>query len=89
MPLVPPNEHGKSAVEALHRHLEEAGRDPAEFGIEPQARIAGGNPDRWRRHASAWDELGASHISIVTMGAGFASPDEHLKAAAEYKAAIG
>lgn len=88
MPLVPPNEDGRAAVETLHRHLEAAGRDPAEFGIEPQARIAGGNPDRWRRHATGWRALGASHISVVTMGAGFTTPDDHLKAAAEYQAAI-
>jgi probable F420-dependent oxidoreductase len=89
MPLVPPNEHGRAAVETLRKALVAAGRDPADFGIEPQARIAGGNPDRWRRHAREWHDLGATHISIVTMGAGFTSPDEHLAAAAEYKAAIG
>ncbi len=46
------------------------------------ARIAGSNPERWR-------ELGATHISIVTMGAGLATPDDHLKAAGEYREAIG
>ena len=41
-PLVPPNEHGERAVEKIRRHLEASGRDIATFGIEAQARIAGG-----------------------------------------------
>ena len=87
-PLVPPDERGKTAVEKLHRWLDEEGRDPSEFGIEPQARIAGGDPARWRKQADAWRELGATHISVVTMGAGFTSPEQHLQAAREYRDAI-
>ncbi len=88
-PLLPPDERGKTAVEKLRGWLREEGRDPAAFGIEPQARIAGGNPERWRKQAEGWRELGATHISIVTMGAGLATPDDHLKAAGEYREAIG
>lgn len=84
-PLVPPDERGRDAVAKIRAHLKDAGRDPAEFGIEPQARVAGGNPDRWRKQADAWRELGASHISIVTMGADLGGVDAHLKAASEYK----
>ena len=87
-PLVPPDERGKAAVETIRAGLAEAGRDPAEFGIEPQARIAGGNPDGWRRHYEGWRELGATHVSVVTMGAGLGSPDDHLKAAVEWRQAV-
>jgi probable F420-dependent oxidoreductase len=87
-PLVPPDERGQSATQKLRGWLEKEGRDPETFGIEPQARVAGGSPERWRKHAEGWRALGASHISIVTMGAGFQSPDEHLKAAQEYRDAI-
>jgi len=88
MPLVPPDDSGKSATEKIRQHLETAGRDPADFGIEPQARIAGGNPERWRKHAAGWRELGATHISIVTMGANLSRPEDHLKAASEWRDAI-
>ena len=88
-PLVPPDERGRSAVDKIRKHLAEAGRDPAQFGIEPQARIAGGHPDRWRKQADAWRELGATHISIVTMGADFTSPEQHLEAARSYRNALG
>ncbi len=88
LPLVPPDDRGKSAADKIRQHLEAAGRDPADFGIEPQARIAGGNPERWRKHAGAWRELGATHISIVTMGANLSRPEDHLKAASEWRDAI-
>jgi probable F420-dependent oxidoreductase len=88
MPLVPPDEHGKLATDKIRQHLDGAGRDPESFGIEPQARIAGGNPERWRKHAAGWHELGATHISIVTMGANLSRPEDHLKAASEWRDAI-
>ena len=88
LPLVSHGDLAKAAVEKIHRHLDAAGRDPESFGIEPQARIAGGNPERWRKHAEGWRELGATHISIVTMGAKLSRPEDHLKAASEWRDAI-
>lgn len=88
LPLVPPDDRGKSAADKIRQHLEAAGRDPADFGIEPQARIAGGAPERWRKQAEGWRELGATHISIVTMGAKLSRPEDHLKAASEWRDAI-
>ena len=88
LPLVPPDDRGKEAVEKIVRHLDDAGRDRESFGIEPQARILGGTPKRWRKHAKGWRELGATHISIVTMGAQLARPEDHLKAASEWRDAI-
>ena len=73
----------------IREHLEAADRDVDDFGIEPQARIAGGDADRWQRHAAGWRDLGATHLSVVTMGAGFDTPAEHLEAALEWKAALG
>jgi probable F420-dependent oxidoreductase len=87
-PLVPPNEHGERAVEKIRGHLEAFGRSPSEFGIEPQARISGGDPDRWRRHAESWQKLGATHLSVVTMGAGLDGADAHIDAARAYREAL-
>ena len=73
-PKVPPDERGKAQLATVRAALEKAGRDPREFGIEPMGRVAGGNPERWRAHAHGWSALGATHLAIVTMGAGLASP---------------
>jgi len=88
LPLFRSGDHAKEAVEKIQGHLDRAGRDPKTFGIEPQAQIAGGDPARWRKHAEIWRELGATHISIVTMGAKLSRPEDHLKAVGEWRDAI-
>jgi hypothetical protein len=47
-----------------------------------------GDLDEWVRQTEGWRDLGATHISINTMGAGFKSPVEHLEAIHRYKEAI-
>ncbi len=87
-PLLGPGDEAKAVVGKLRGYLDDAGRDPASFGIEPQAQVRGGDPDRWARHAEFWREQGATHISIASMNAGLATVDDHIEAARRYKEAI-
>ena len=80
LPLMGPTDEGKAVLGQLRAHLEEAGRDPSAFGIQAQAQIRNGNPDRWRQYADAWRDLGASHLAIASMNAGLSTGDDHLKA---------
>jgi probable F420-dependent oxidoreductase len=89
MPLMGPNDAAKAAVGTLHGYLEDAGRSPDGFGIQAQAQARGGNPDRWSSHAEAWRQLGATHLAIATMNAGFATPQDHIDAIERYKNAVG
>jgi probable F420-dependent oxidoreductase len=84
-----PDEHMHETLERLRGYIKEAGRDPASVGIE--ARISGndGNPDEWHRLTEGWRALGATHISITTMGMGLKSPDEHIEAIRRYKEVVG
>ena len=66
----------------------EAGRSWDEFGIEQRISVAEGGPDEWRAAADEWRDLGATHLSVATMGAGLASPDAHLERLGEAKAAL-
>ncbi len=88
-PLGRPDEQMQQTIERLHRYLQEAGRDPATFGIQAQVNARDGDPDEWRRQTQRWRDLGATHIAINTMGAGFASLQEHLEAIRRYKEAVG
>ena len=47
-----------------------------------------GNPDAWAKEASAWKKLGATHLSVNTMGAGFSSPQNHIDAIERFKQAV-
>ena len=70
----------------LHEYLRAEGRDPSTFGIE--GRISGGRPEAERQveRAVQWRDLGASHLSVNTMGAGLA-PRDHVAALRRFKEA--
>jgi probable F420-dependent oxidoreductase len=89
VPLMGPDDAAKKKIDLLNTHLEANGRNLADFGIQAQAQARGGNPDRWSKHAEAWRDLGATHIAIATMNAGFRSVDDHVEAIRRYKDAVG
>ncbi len=77
-----------ATLEQMREWATEAGRNWDEFGIEQRISVAEGTPDDWRAVAEEWRDLGATHLSAATMGAGFTSPDEHLARLREGKAAL-
>lgn len=83
-----PDEQMGETLARLRNYTREAGRDPAALGIEARLTIRDSSLDEWVRQTEAWQKLGATHISINTMGAGFKSPDEHIHAIRRYKEAI-
>lgn len=87
-PQQQPDDHMRQALERLRSYIREAGRDPASFGIEARMNARSGNLDEWVRQTERWRELGATHISINTMGAGFKSLDDHIDAIRRYKEAV-
>ena len=76
----PPDDQVKVHINRLHEYLEEAGRDPKTFGIDPWISIAGLDKAEWRRRVEAWRALGSSHVAVDTMRAGFTSPQAHIDA---------
>lgn len=86
-PLGRPNEKMREMVERLRRYTQEAGREPDAIGIEATVNARDGNVDEWMRQTGQWRQLGATYISINTMGAGFTSLNEHLEALRRYKEA--
>jgi probable F420-dependent oxidoreductase len=83
--------------EMLNKALADAGRDPAEFGIETVVSYSDG-PDAWRASAEAWRKLGATHISMRAMNTGaalmgetppgFKTAREHIEALEPFAAAV-
>lgn len=56
-----------------------AGRDPSTIGMEGRVTWTG-DADRAAAELDVWRDVGATHVSINTMGAGLRSVDEHLDA---------
>jgi probable F420-dependent oxidoreductase len=83
-----PDDQMRESVERLRRYIREAGRDPGTLGIEARMNAREGDLDEWVRQTEGWRDLGATHISINTMGAGFKSPGDHMQAIRRYKEAL-
>jgi probable F420-dependent oxidoreductase len=57
-----------------------AGRDPATIGFEPGVQWGSGGASEAADLVGTWREVGASHVNVTTMGAGFTSLSQHLEA---------
>jgi probable F420-dependent oxidoreductase len=58
----------------------DAGRDPALLGMEGRISQGPGGTDDVVRHARRWEEAGASHVAVNTMGYGLDGLDAHVAA---------
>jgi len=83
-----PDDQMRETVERLRRYVREAGRDPGTVGIEARMNAREGDLDEWVRQTEGWRDLGATHISINTMGAGFKSLRDNINAISRYKEAL-
>jgi len=88
IPLGSPKPKVSERVASIRSHREAAGLSMDGFAIQAQAQYAGGNPDRWRAHATAWRDLGATHLAIATHDAGDTDVDGHLARIVEYREAV-
>jgi hypothetical protein len=79
----------QQTIERLHSYIREAGRDPNTVGIQAQVNAKDGDTDEWMRQTKKWQDLGATHVCINTMGAAFASLQQHIEAIRRYKAVVG
>jgi probable F420-dependent oxidoreductase len=79
----------KPDLEKLDQYLADAGRSRAEFGLEARIPFGEGRTGDWQALCAGWAALGGTHFSLNTMGAGFATPAEHLQAARTFAEAMG
>jgi hypothetical protein len=73
-------EQAKPQVEKLKAYLEEARRDKGSFGIEPRLNLNVIGPDDRSNFIRAWEEWGATHLIINTMGCGYETTTAHINA---------
>ena len=96
MPLrYPPGDEALAAFEKLRRLTREAGRDPAEVGLEVWVSPGAGSDEDWRREIAFWKRAGVTHVTAHTTYvsghhkriAGHSAAD-HLAAITRYRAAV-
>jgi probable F420-dependent oxidoreductase len=87
-PRFPPaSDQARATIERLHVYAREAGRDPSSIGIDGLVSVT--DPEgEWANRANAWRGLGATHLAVNTMGAGLASPQQHIDAVLHWKRVV-
>ena len=68
----------------MRDYIKDAGRAPSAVGIEGRFTYSIGGPAEWTRRAREWRDLGATHLSVNTMGSGL-SPRDHIDAILKMK----
>lgn len=80
-PQAQPGAGLEEAKEIVDESAREAGRSPDSLGMEGRISFAPNRQvDDVCASVEAWRKAGASHVSVNTMGAGFAGVDAHLTA---------
>lgn len=86
MPHFRPGPEAQAIVDRLHGLIREAGRDPADFGIEGRMTLAQVPPERRAAELAAWRAMrGITHLCVHTVGLGLKTPAEHVQALERFK----
>ena len=78
-PQMAPGPHLEAARRIVTEAAAQAGRDPASLGMEGRLRWQQ-DQDSLAAAIRQWQDAGATHLSVNTMGAGLTSVDDHLAA---------
>lgn len=69
-----------ASIRKLNDYLEACQRTMNQIGIEPRIYYGDGNPANWHAAIQGWQSLGATHLTLNTMGSGFQNPADHIAA---------
>jgi len=88
-PQFAPGPEGAATIDRLRGYLRDAARNPEDFGIECRIPLARTTEDDRMAMLERWRELGATHASLNTMGAGLASLQDHIDAIRRFRELAG
>jgi len=88
-PQMSPEKDGSATMAKLAEYAQEAGRDPSSIEMEARINSGDGDPEFWQEQSEAWQKLGATHVSVNTMKAGYRTPEDHINAIQQFKEVVG
>ncbi|MHB1446286.1 MAG: LLM class F420-dependent oxidoreductase [Acidimicrobiales bacterium] len=89
IPLTGTGEGLERAVAAVRQGAQEAEREYDTMGMEGRIGVKAGELDAAARRAQRWEEAGATHLCVNTMGGGFEGIDAHISALVEVAQVLG
>lgn len=87
-PQFQPGPQAEEMLSRLRGYIEDAGRDPQAVGIDGRMRLDAGGPRKWIERVQAWQDLGATHLAVNTMGMGLESPRDHIDTIGRFMQAV-
>jgi probable F420-dependent oxidoreductase len=72
-------EQAPPLLDKLADYLAETGRDQSTFGIDARLNMNLVGSDGWIDFLKTWEKLGATHLTVNTMGCGYSSPSAHMQ----------
>jgi probable F420-dependent oxidoreductase len=72
-------EQARPMLDRLNHYLDQVGRDRTSFSLDLRLNISLVEQDQWTNHLRALEELGATHVTVNTMGCGFSTPSAHIE----------
>ena len=82
-----PGRAGRAAIAKFQDYVREAGRDPAEVGLDGRVGLVDG-VDEAVRLTETWQDMGATHVDLNTMNVGLESVDDHIASITRFKEAL-
>jgi probable F420-dependent oxidoreductase len=86
-PQFQPGDEASHTLDRVRAYVKQAGRPPSAVGIEGRFTYGIGGPTEWAKRAREWRDLGATHLSVNTMGSGL-SGRAHIDAILKMKQAL-
>jgi probable F420-dependent oxidoreductase len=77
-----------ATMERFRGWVRDAGRNPDTYGIERRIDVGKGSPDDWRKDIDEWRGLGATHLSVNTMGGELGGVQAHIERLREARSAL-
>jgi probable F420-dependent oxidoreductase len=88
-PQVAPGSELQEAKATVAEAAEKAGRDPGWLGMEGRVSWQSEGAGAVAEQIGQWEEAGASHVTVNTMGVGLKTGDDHLHALGATAKALG
>jgi probable F420-dependent oxidoreductase len=76
-------------IERVREYTVAAGRPRDAVGVDARLDLRTVPESEWVDDVARWKAIGATHLSINTMGAGLTSPQDHITVIQRFKEAIG
>lgn len=88
-PLGRLDEAMREKIDRLRGYTEAAGRPLAAVGIDARVDVRSIPEGEWAEEVGKWRAVGATHLSVNTMGAGLGSPRDHIATIRRFKEVVG